>query len=233
MKKVAIEKNLDVNIHVHHAIYSYEERKAIVDKVKNTLPYIPDFVKNRNGNFDYTSISPKDELDNLTEDYWDEPKNILDLLVNENMQSNFLMTLMGYLITTDLADYYDDPKVYSIVVDRFVIYENDVKLILKTEADEDVDRDKLDDYIDGQVSDGWGENGTEPVEYWAGQFKGDLFKKYIYEDSVDSALANLRVIEELYSTSDSIPDYYRDEVRISFTSFIFKPSLVSISLSII
>lgn len=224
--------NIGINLHISRATYFTKELNLISERVKSSLKYIPDFLKNRDGNIAYEKLFNSNEFEDLTEEYYDEPQKLLEKLVDKKVRNNFLIGVMGELVITDLADYYDDKSVHSIVADKFVFGKSgEIYLSLRIDAEHDTDLSALYTYIDGQVSDGWGENGSEPVEYWAGNLKSDIFKKYIYGDSIEVALSNLKVLESEYTTSDSIPDYLRDEFRRNFEAFLYKPAVVSIRLS--
>lgn len=230
-----LEHYVGVNIYASRSMYTPMELNYIKDKIYSSLEYVPDSMLNDTGDIDF--YSAKDDISDLSEEYTDNPKHILDLMVDQKLRNNFLMSLMGGLVTVDLAEYYDNDNVSTIYVDRFEVVGNKVYLVFRIEAKDSEPNEDIFDYIDGQVSDGWGENGTDSVEIPVIYLKGSIFKQYVYEptpeiviNDLNSHLHALTYFKDNLS-QDNIDDMYKEVVEETRPSFSFKPSMVSIRLS--
>lgn len=88
--------------------------------------------------------------------------NAFSLFTNTKYLKNILAYALGEMLITDFADYSDNEKVDTIIIDHFETEESN-KIVFKIESTQQLDLEDLHQIrleLDGQMSDGWGENGS-------------------------------------------------------------------------
>lgn len=105
--------------------------------------------------------SPVDALNNKFEE---NPGDLMDHIAKPHLQSNVLIAVMGELLLTDLTEYMDDiDGLKTITVDHFEVNGGEIHLIFKIVAEKSADMDLIVHQLEGQISDGWGEDGTKEL----------------------------------------------------------------------
>lgn len=101
--------------------------------------------------------------DDLSDEYYDRQVELLDSIAPKQLQSNILIAGLGSLLFYDLADFTNIDGIESIVVDHFQTTESEIQLVFKVVTDVATDPRAIINYLAAQISDGWGENGSEPM----------------------------------------------------------------------
>ena len=106
------------------------------------------------------------ELVDLEDIAANNPRKVLSLIADPSTFNNLLINNLGNLGWVNLIQFAsDDLKALfaTLTPDHYEFKNHGIQLIFKTIANQQItknDIDNLIDYLSGQLSDGWGENGT-------------------------------------------------------------------------
>ena len=154
---------------------------------------------------------------------------LLSKFVRSGLKPNFLMSLLGYLLLFDLTDYINSPGLTSVAVDRFEKRNDDWVAIFKLVGDESTDFDDAIFQLRTQISDGWGENGSDEQTFLLDNLLEGGFFPRIYQNADDA----FRVIAAYEETPPDIRDLMYNDIMVKSLreSLTYLPNRIDIRLA--
>lgn len=138
--------------------------------------------------------------------------NLIHHIAPKGAESNVLMSFMGALLLVDLSEYSNVDGVSSILVDHFEFKNQQIQLVFKIEADDSTDLKVVYAELNDQLSDGWGENGTEEVSYLIQELNDQKFFSQFYPTS---NLSGALIDHEIAIENDDDQQIFKDMMNTS------------------
>lgn len=111
----------------------------------------------------------------LNDKFEENPGDLMAHITKPHLQSNVLIAIMGELLLTDLTEYIEVDGLKTITVDHFDVNGGEIHLIFKIVAEKSADMDLILHQLEGQISDGWGEDGTKELPLRLDEMPNSVF----------------------------------------------------------
>lgn len=159
-------------------------------------------------------------VDTFYEKNMDENHFSYDLIHHiapKGAESNVLLSFMGALLLVDLSEYSNVKGVSSILVDHFEFKNQQIQLVFKIVADDSTDLKAVYSELEGQLSDGWGENGTEEVSFLIQELNDQKFFSQFYPST---NLTGALIDHEIAIENDDEQQIFKDMMNKSIEDVI-------------